>query len=115
MVDFSRAAPGLACLFTAAALSACAVGPNYREPQLPVPDAWHSQVEPVLTQSVSDGQLPPHCGNVEPQLPVSDWHSQADPVFTHSVDAGQTPPHCGNEEPQPVPGSVVVVVVVVGT
>jgi len=41
--DFRNVLRPAGCLIAAAALSACAVGPDYRQPEVPVPDAWHSQ------------------------------------------------------------------------
>lgn len=41
--NFSLLAGRTSTLLIAAMLSACAVGPDYRAPQLPIPDAWQSQ------------------------------------------------------------------------
>jgi NodT family efflux transporter outer membrane factor (OMF) lipoprotein len=44
-------------LSAAAALSACAVGPDYREPEVPVPDTWHSPTAASSQPGAADATL----------------------------------------------------------
>ena len=45
------------CLLLAAALTACAVGPDYRAPDMPVPDGWHSQPQAGVRPDNADAPL----------------------------------------------------------
>ncbi|MFL6551642.1 MAG: efflux transporter outer membrane subunit, partial [Povalibacter sp.] len=74
-MDFSRCLGRLGCLFAAAGLSACAVGPNYRPPEVPVADSWHSPAATSLKPDSPDS------------TPLGSWWTVLnDPTLNQLVD-----------------------------
>jgi NodT family efflux transporter outer membrane factor (OMF) lipoprotein len=61
------------CLIAAASLSACAVGPDYREPEVPVPDSWHSPTASTQSEA-ADATL------------ASWWTVLNDPTLNQLID-----------------------------
>ncbi|HEY6641459.1 efflux transporter outer membrane subunit [Povalibacter sp.] len=76
-MDFlnSRIGRNIGCLSLTCWLTACAVGPDYRAPDMAVPDEWHSQPQTGVRTD-----------NVEAPLLASWWTVLDDPTLNQLID-----------------------------
>ncbi len=71
----SKVGRNIGCLSLACLLTACAVGPDYRAPDVPVPDAWHSQPQTGVKPD-----------SAETPLLASWWTVLNDPTLNQLID-----------------------------